>query len=153
MPAARSAADDVVIPALLRAARGAYGHAIRDRLVAAGFDDVPRNGAHILGGMGNHGVPASDLIRQLGVTKQAASQMIDTLVVRGYVTRETDSEDRRRLTLELTDRGRAAAGAVRAGVLAVDAELTKRLSPAGIAGLRDGLVALCEIRERTEQQS
>ena len=107
MPAARSAADDVVIPALLRAARGAYGHAIRDRLVAAGFDDVPRNGAHILGGMGNHGVPASDLIRQLGVTKQAASQMIDTLVVRGYVTRETDSEDRRRLTLELTDRGRA----------------------------------------------
>src|SRR6266566_8566963 len=44
-------ADEVVIPALLRAARGTYAQAIRVRLAAAGFDDMPRNGPYVLGGM------------------------------------------------------------------------------------------------------
>ena len=42
--------QDVVIPALLRAARGTYGQAIRDQLSAAGCDDLPRNGAFVLEG-------------------------------------------------------------------------------------------------------
>src|SRR5271170_4737621 len=105
--------DEVVIPALLRAARGAYGHAVRTRLAAGGFDDLPRNGPYILGGMANHGGTAGSLIRELGVSKQAASQLIDTLVLRGYLEREVDAEDRRRMTIELTERGLAAAAAVR----------------------------------------
>ena len=144
--------DDVALPALLRAARGAYGHAIRSRLAAAGCDDLPRNGPYVIGGMAGQGGSAGDLIRQLGVSKQAASQLIDTLVVRGYLVREVTPEDRRRVTIELTDRGRAAAGAVRAGVQAVDAELSERLSPADLAGLRAGLVALCDIRDRLEDE-
>jgi DNA-binding MarR family transcriptional regulator len=147
----RDTADDIVIPALLRAARGAYAIAIRRNLAAAGFDDLPRNGPFVLGGMANGGVSAGDLIRQLGVTKQAASQLIDTLVLRGYLQRRVDSEDRRRMAIELTDRGRAAAAAVRAGVEAVEADLAELLSPAEVAGLRAGLVALIEIRERIEQ--
>jgi hypothetical protein len=55
--------EDVPIPALLRAARGAYGHAIHRRLAAAGFDDLPRNGPFVLGGMANHGAAPGDLIR------------------------------------------------------------------------------------------
>ena len=53
------------------------------------------------------------------------------------------------MTIELTDRGRAAAAAVRAGIEAVDAELAEMLSPAELAGLRAGLAALGEIKERT----
>jgi DNA-binding MarR family transcriptional regulator len=147
------AADEVVIPALLRASRGAYGHAIRSRLADGGFDDMPRNGPYVLGGMANHGGAAGDLIRQLGVSKQAASQLIDILVLRGYLERETNADDRRRMTIELTERGRAAAEAVRAGVEAVDAELTGMLSPAEMHGLVAGLVALTEIRERLEDES
>jgi DNA-binding MarR family transcriptional regulator len=145
--------DEVVIPALLRAARGAYGGAIRTRLAAAGFDDVPGNGPYVLGGMANHGMSAGDLIRELGVSKQAASQLIDTLVVRRYLERETNADDRRRITIELTERGRGAAAAVRAGVEAVDAELSRLLSPAELAGLIAGLVALTAIRERMEGNS
>ena len=144
--------DDVALPALLRAARGAYGHAIRSRLAAAGCDDLPRNGPYVIGGMAGQGGSAGDLIRQLGVSKQAASQLVDTLVVRGYLVREVTPEDRRRVTIELTDCGRAAAGAVRTGVQAVDAELSERLSPADLAGLRAGLVALCDIRHRLEDE-
>ncbi len=142
-----------MIPALLRAARVAYGEAIRVRLAAAGFDDLPRNGPYVLGGMANRGGSAGELIRELGVTKQAASQLIDTLVVRGYLARDVDPGDRRRMTIELTDRGRAAAASVRAGVEAVDAQLAELCSPAEMDGLRAGLVALTEIRERMEDRS
>jgi DNA-binding MarR family transcriptional regulator len=144
------APTQVPIPALLRASRGAYSHAIRVRLGSEGLDDLPRNGPHFLGGMANHGVAPAYLIRELGISKQAASQLIDTMVARGYFTRTTDSEDRRRLELELTDRGRAAAAATREAVLAVDSQLAQILSPAELDGLRSGLEALCEIRERAE---
>jgi DNA-binding MarR family transcriptional regulator len=143
-------ANEVPIPALLRAARGSYGHAIRARLASGGFEDLPGNGPYILGGMANHGGEAGDLIRQLGVSKQAASQLIDTLVIRGYLERTVNADDRRRMTIELTDRGLAAAEAVRAGVVAVDEELSQLISPAELNGLRTGLVALTTIRERME---
>ncbi len=87
-----------------------------------------------------------------GVTKQAASQLIDTLVIRGYLEREVNPGDRRRMSIALTYRGRAAATAVRAGVEVVDAELARLLSPADLAGLRAGLAALAEIKERGEEE-
>jgi len=142
--------DEAPIPALLRAARGSYAHAVRERLAVAGFDDLPKNGPYVLGGMVNHAGSAGDLVLQLGVSKQAASQLIDVLVVRGYLERGVDPEDRRRVTIEVTDRGRVAAGAVAAGVQAVDMELGGMISPTELAGLRAGLVALCDIRDRME---
>ncbi len=147
----RGPADGVPIPALLRAARGAYGHAIHRRLVHAGFDDLPRNAPFVLGGMASHGVPARDLVRQLGTSKQATGQLIDTLVLRGYLERRTDADDRRRITVELTDRGVAAAAEVRAGVMDVDKRLAEMLSQTQLQGLRDGLVALTTIREVMEE--
>jgi DNA-binding MarR family transcriptional regulator len=145
--------DEVVIPALLRAARGSYGNAIRAQLAQDGFEDVPRNGAYVLGGMVNHGGSAGGLVRELGVSKQAASQLIDTLVLRGYLEREADPEDRRRVRIAVTERGHAAAAAVRAGVVAIDTELAARISPAELAGLRAGLTALCDIREHMEDEA
>jgi DNA-binding MarR family transcriptional regulator len=144
--------DEIVIPALLRSARGSYGGAIRLRLTAAGFDDLPRHGAYVLGGLANQGGSAGGLAREFGITKQAASQLIDTLVVRGYLKRDIDPGDRRRMTIELTERGRAAATAVRSGVEDVDTQLAELCSPAVLAGLRAGLIALTEIRERMEDE-
>ncbi len=138
--------ERVSIPALLRAARGSYGDAIRARLAEAGFDDMPRNGSFVLGGMANHGGSAGDLIRELNVSKQAASQLIDVLVLRGYLDRKVNPEDRRRLTLELTERGRAAAAAVRSAITAVDAELAALITAEQQAGLLVGLRALATIR-------
>jgi DNA-binding MarR family transcriptional regulator len=146
-------AEEVVIPALLRASRGAYGHAVRTSLAASGFDDMPQNGPFLLGGMASRNGSAGDLIRELGVSKQAASQLIDTLVIRGYLERHTNPDDRRRMTIELTERGRAAGNAVRAGVEEVDDELAQMLSPAELAGFVAGLVALTTIREKREELS
>ena len=152
VPAA-PADEDVVIPALLRGARGSYAQAIKANLEAAGFGDLPRNGALVLGGMANWGGTAVDMIRGLGVTKQAASQLIDTLVLRGYLTRDVNPEDRRRMTIALTDRGRAAAAAVRAGVELIDAELARMITPTELSGLRAGLQALGHIKDRMKETS
>jgi DNA-binding MarR family transcriptional regulator len=147
MPSA-AVEEEVVLPALLRAARGSYARAIAGHLAEAGFEDLPQNGGFILGGMHHHGGSAVDMIRGLGVTKQAASQLIDTLVLRGYLTRESNPDDRRRVTIELTERGRTAATAVRAGVKEIDAELAEMLTETELAGLRAGLQALGRIKER-----
>jgi DNA-binding MarR family transcriptional regulator len=65
----------------------------------------------------------------LGVSKQAVSQLIDTLVNRGYLERGADREDRRRIKLELTERGQQAVAAAYRGVEAVDRQLYERVSP------------------------
>jgi DNA-binding MarR family transcriptional regulator len=140
-------AEDISIPALLRAAREVYIQSIREHLGSEGYDDLPRNGPFVLGGMANRGAPAAEMTKGLGVTRQAASQLIDTLVVRGYLTRDVDQADRRRITITLTPRGQAAGQAVRAGVQAVDSELATRISGDQLAGLRAGLIALAQIKQ------
>ena len=142
---------EVVLPALLRGARGSYAQAIRAKLSEAGFDDLHRNGAFVLGGMANAGGSAVEMIQGLGVTKQAASQLIDTLVLRGYLRRDVNRDDRRRMTVELTERGRAAAAAVGAGVKSIDVQLARMLTPTELAGLRAGLTALGEIKDQMDK--
>jgi DNA-binding MarR family transcriptional regulator len=144
------APQDEEILVLLVRARGGYGNTVADRLWAAGFDDLPRNGPFLLGGMANRGGSAVEMIRSLGVTRQAASQLIDALVLRGYLSREVNPDDRRRLNIVLTERGRAAATVIRDATAEVNARLAQMLSPAELAGLRAGLAALGKIREETE---
>ncbi len=144
--------DPSDIPVLLRRARGSYANTIATFLAAEGFDDLPRNGPFLLGGMASHRAPVVELIETLGVSRQAASQLIDTLVLRGYLTRVVNAQDRRRMDIDLTERGRAAAAVVRAAVVEVDRALAKELSTRELAGLRTGLAALGAIRERTEQR-
>lgn len=129
------------LPFLLRTARRTYARGVVEALAEAGFDDVPRNGAFVLSGIGN-GAAAVQLLPGLGVSKQAASKLVDTLVLRGYLARGEDLEDRRRLTLTLTDRGEAAAAAVRAGADAVDRRLADRLGAADRRTLRRALYVL-----------
>jgi DNA-binding MarR family transcriptional regulator len=145
--------EEVTIPVLLRAARGSYAQSIKAQLAAAGFDDLPRNGPYVLGGLVNQGGSAAQVIEGLGVTKQAASQLIDLLVLRGYVVRELNPEDHRRMTITVTDRGRVAAKAAEAGVVAVDAELARRISARQLSGLRAGLAALAHIGEHPDERA
>jgi DNA-binding MarR family transcriptional regulator len=153
MPSAHELDETIPMPALMRAARGSYAQSIRAHLEARGIDDLPRNGPFVLGGIANHRASAGDMITGLGVTKQAASQLIDTLVVRGYLSREADPLDRRRQTIAMTERGREAARAIRAGIDDVDVELSRLVSPTELAGLRAGLTALADIKDRMKPES
>jgi DNA-binding MarR family transcriptional regulator len=133
-------------PTLMRSARGAYAQSIRAELNAIGIDDVPRNGVFILTNIDTSGGPRNDLSSELGVTKQAVSLVIDTLVERGYLERRPDPDDRRRVILELTDRGKDVTQAAFRGVEAVDLRLAQKVSLDQIDAMRAGLIALTEIK-------
>jgi DNA-binding MarR family transcriptional regulator len=130
-------------PTLMRSARGVYAQSIRAQLHAIGIDDLPRNGMFILAGAD---APRQDLPAELGVTKQAVSQLIDVLVNRGYLERQPDPGDRRRVDLELTERGQEAVDAGVRGVDAVDHQLRERVSREQIEAMRSALIALAEIK-------
>jgi DNA-binding MarR family transcriptional regulator len=137
--------ETAVIPALLRHARTTYGTAMRAALAAIDCDDMPKNGMYVIGGlaMGAGGVPLLQLVKELGVSKQSAGQLVDALVLRGYLDRTVDPEDRRKVSITLTPRGRAAATAQAAARERVDAELAGRVGAECVAQMRKGLGALC----------
>lgn len=142
----------VVTPALLRHARNTYGAAMRGALARAGYDDVPRNGMYVIGGMalGAGDAPLGQLVRELRISKQAAGQLVDTLVMRGYLERTIDAGDRRKLNITLTDRGRAAAAAQTAARERIDAALVERLGAEDVERMRQGLAALVDIGQAHE---
>lgn len=147
----RAADEPVVFAALLRAARFAYGDAIREALVEAGLDDIPKNGIYVIGAISRSGAPLAQIIDSLGVSKQSAGQLVDTLALRGYIERDIDPDDRRRLTVTLTARGREAAAIVRAAVERIDAVLLKRVGREHVAHTRATLHALIELVRGKDQ--
>jgi DNA-binding MarR family transcriptional regulator len=136
--------QSVGVPGLMRAARGAYISVIRAALVEAEFEDLPRNGAFVLAWL-VHAGSLRDISRWLGISKQAVSQLIDTMVMRGYLDRAVDPADRRRMVITPTERGKAAESVVAEAADRIDAELEDRLGPDGLAALRTGLVALADL--------
>ena len=145
-------ADEVSLPALLRAARGAYGAAIRAALNAADLADLPREGPFVIGALVRIGPQLGRIIGALGISKQAGGQLIDMLVQRGYLEREPDPDDRRRYVLALTPRGKAAARAIRAAIAHVDAELERRVGAVNVRRARRTLHALAQIASSEPNQ-
>ena len=133
-------------PTLMRLARGAYARSIRAQLYAIGIDDLPRNGVFILAGIDTTGGPRQDLPADLGVSKQAVSQLIDVMVKRGYIERSPDPDDRRRIALELTERGQQVLQAANRGVETVDRQLLERVSHEQVDAMRSALLALADIK-------
>ena len=145
--------EDVAIPALLRHARATYGVAMRRALDEAGYDDIPKNGMYLIGGMARDvdAIPLGELIKQIGVSKQVASQIVDALVLRGYLKREEDPEDRRKSNLTLTERGRAAGKVQAAARKKIDARLLARVGQEDISRTRRTLAALIDLGQESQE--
>jgi DNA-binding MarR family transcriptional regulator len=146
--------EQIVIPALLRHARATYGKAMRRALDEAGYDDIPKNGLYVIGGLalGANTVPLSQLVKELGVSKQAAGQLVDTLVLRGYLERAEDAEDRRKSNIVLTKRGQAAAATQASAREKIDIELHTRMGDENVLRLRRTLAALIGIGKEAEPE-
>ncbi|MEF2979398.1 MarR family winged helix-turn-helix transcriptional regulator [Subtercola sp. YIM 133946] len=95
-------------------------------LAKRGYDDIRPVHDFALHSILSGAADASQLGRAMSVTKQAAARTISILEQRGYVMREPDSEDRRRMRLRVTERG--------------------------LAMLHEGETIFNEIRERWERQ-
>lgn len=109
---------------LLQEARNASGQVISAYLTDAGFDDIPLTEAIVLAAISlNNGAPNDyarvlSIARMLGITGPEARQMIDKLVLRGYLEFRIESGDLGGKSAAVTERGRglldAAMNAVRA---------------------------------------
>ena len=108
----------------------------------AGFDDIPKNGIYVIGALRRTETPLSRIIQELGVSKQSAGQLVDALVLRGYLERAVDEEDRRRLTVTLSERGRSAADISGKAVERMDKALVKKVGREQVAHTRATLFAL-----------
>lgn len=73
----------------------------------------------------NPGTSLSSLADHIGLTLPSMSKLVDGLVGRKLVTRETPEGDRRRITLTLTARGRAT---LQSAYSSAQAHLAKRLA-------------------------
>jgi DNA-binding MarR family transcriptional regulator len=138
------ASFQVPMPVLLLHASAAYASAMRGALVDGGFGDLPRNGGFVIAALTYQLQPSrlAQLIADLKLSKQAAGQLMDTLVACGYIERKVDAEDRRRLLVQITERGRAAAKVLTVARKVVDAKLLALTSAADIERTRRTLQAL-----------
>lgn len=134
--------DEVALGALLRVAGNTYATAMRDALAAEGFDDLPRDGVFFLGAIRGANTSLSDVIRWLGSSKQSVGQLVDTLVLRGYVHRDVDEQDRRRLKITLTERGEQVAAIARRVTRSIDEKLLQAVGAAHVDCTRATLKAL-----------
>lgn len=146
------------MPRLLREARDVYRDAVRRAIAGSGCDDLPRNAVAVLTSL-DHSAPEpefspqADIVAALGLSKQSASQLIDTLVLRQYLERQVDPGDRRRMSVRLTGRGRVAAKAIQAATDAVDTEIAGLITADELRGMRAGLAAYRVIRARHDDRS
>lgn len=144
--------QEIPLPVLLRHARNTYGAAMRRALAEAGYDDIPGNGLYVIGGLAlnRDDIPLGQLIKELRISKQAAGQLVDTLVTRGYLERAVDKDDRRKLTITLTERGRAAAATQGAAREKVDADLLAAVGQEDFERTRRTLMVLVDMIHDTE---
>ena len=143
----RSIADTYFsIPELMRVARGTYKRAADIQLAAGGLEDLPTSSGYLLAYLANGEESVTEMIEGLGIKQREFRQLVDTLVLRGYITRSLDPRSREE-SLALTERGHAANEATFEGCNYVDKELERRLSEAELAGMRRGLAVLGEIKQ------
>jgi DNA-binding MarR family transcriptional regulator len=96
--------EALALTAALLAAAGDLTQRINDGVVARGFEARPAYGFAFTR-LAPDGATVTDLATHLGVTKQAASQLVDELVRKGYVERRPHPGDARARLVVLTERG------------------------------------------------
>ncbi|MFE2535016.1 MarR family winged helix-turn-helix transcriptional regulator [Streptomyces sp. NPDC059371] len=114
--------EAMALSAALLAAAGELTQRIHEGVVARGFEGVRPAHGFAFARLAPNGATVTEVAAHLGVTKQAASQLAEELVRKGYVERRPHPDDARARLLVLTELGwactraaeEAAADAVRA---------------------------------------
>lgn len=99
--------EAMALSAALLAAAGELTRRIDEGVAARGFEDVRPAHGFAFARLSPDGATATELAGHLGVTKQAAGQLVEELVRKGYVERGPHPDDARARLIVLTERGRA----------------------------------------------
>jgi DNA-binding MarR family transcriptional regulator len=96
--------EAMALTAALLTAAGDLTRRINEGVMARGFDARPAYG-FAFARLAPDGATATDLAAHLGITKQAAGQLVDELVRKGYAERRPHPEDARARLVVLTELG------------------------------------------------
>ncbi|MGW3509218.1 MarR family winged helix-turn-helix transcriptional regulator [Streptomyces sp. NPDC000994] len=99
--------EAMALSAALLAVAGELTQRIHDGVVARGFEGLRPAHGFAFARLAPDGATVTELAAHLGVTKQAASQLVDEIVRKGYAERLPHPEDARARLIVLTERGRA----------------------------------------------
>jgi DNA-binding MarR family transcriptional regulator len=118
----------------------AANRCVSDRLVgavaSAGGEAMRPSFGFVLRAVAAEQPTVSRLAELLGVTKQAASRLVDDMVSLGYVARAEDPADRRRTRLSLTETGERIRARALSESQAMEAELAERFGDTQVQHLR-----------------
>ncbi|MFJ1975139.1 MarR family winged helix-turn-helix transcriptional regulator [Streptomyces sp. NPDC087903] len=106
--------EAMALSAALLAVAGDLTQRIHDGVVARGFEGVRPAHGFAFARLAPDGATATDLAAHLGVTKQAASQLVEEIVRKGYAERRPHPEDARARLIVLTEQGWACTRAAEA---------------------------------------
>ena len=112
------------------------------RVAAAGYADLRPVHGYVFQALAADGATGSEVAERLGITKQAAGQMLDELEHRGYVRRQDHPRGGRRRLVVLTERGREHLRAAGAILRQLEAEWAAELGTGRMARLRGDLATL-----------
>ncbi|MEU6472737.1 MarR family winged helix-turn-helix transcriptional regulator [Streptomyces massasporeus] len=97
--------EAMALSAALLAVAGGLTQRIHEGVIARGFEGVRPAHGFAFARLAPDGATVTDLAVHLGVTKQAASQLVDEMVRKGYAERRPHPEDARARLVVLTERG------------------------------------------------
>ncbi|WP_045556984.1 MarR family winged helix-turn-helix transcriptional regulator [Streptomyces sp. FxanaA7] len=134
--------EALALSAALLAAAGDLTRRIDEGVAARGFEGRPSYG-FAFARLAPDGATVTDLAAHLGVTKQAASQLADELVRKGYVERRPHPRDARARLIVLTERGWACTRAAEEAAAEVVTAWAEALGGEGeVRALRDRLLRI-----------
>ncbi|WP_405611278.1 MarR family winged helix-turn-helix transcriptional regulator [Streptomyces sp. NBC_00076] len=131
--------DAMALSAALLAVAGELTQRIHEGVVARGFEGVRPAHGFAFARLAPDGATVTDLAAHLGVTKQAASQLVDEIVRKGYAERRPHPEDARARLVVLTGRGWACTRAAEEAAAEVVGVWAALLGEAEVRALRDRL--------------
>ncbi|GAB2749637.1 MarR family winged helix-turn-helix transcriptional regulator [Streptomyces bullii] len=130
------------LSAALLAVAGELTQRIHDGVTARGFEGLRPAHGFAFARLAPHGATVTDLAAHLGVTKQAASQLVDELVRKGYAERRPHPQDARARLVVLTERGRACTRAAEEAAAEAVAAWTGVLGEGDVRMLRERLLRI-----------
>ncbi len=141
----RERASPIPLARLLALAYRQLIDALHVRLAAEGYADVRPAFGYVLLALREQPGTGVDIALLLGVTKQAASKLIDVMERGGYVRRKPHGDDARAKTIAITARGRKLLVAVEAIYRGLEVEWANVTSKERMEALRTDLRTIVEV--------
>lgn len=106
------------------------------RLAKRGWNDVRPAYGYVLLAARAESITVTDVAELLGMTKQAASKLVDIMVTQGYLRRSDHASDARRKCLLLSKKGARLLDAVEAIYTQLEAEWAQLIGPRALERMR-----------------